>query len=351
MRGEPVLGEQLAVRLDPVPDALGVVEPVDAEQEELWVAELVADLPGAFLDLVRAGELVERVRVDRDGEGGRAHVPVHPPVLVGERDDLAARRQVGEPPDDAHEVRGVPVALEAHEVRPEQTLDHLLAPRQLGEDLQRGERDVVEVADPHVRAQLAQHPRYQLQLVVVHPDGGAVRCLVGGRLGEPSVDPLVGVPPLPVERGRRDDVVVERPQGVVREALVELLQVVLAERDRDELGAVHVERVELEIGGTTPAHPRARGAGHHGRERRHQAPRRAGPGRFAGVVERDVDGKPVGDDDEVVAGHVGHLINSSGIALDPIGAAPIPPVVPAHDRTPGDRSPGVRSGIVSGWRW
>ena len=147
----------------------------------------------------------------------------------------------------------------------------------------------------------------------MHPDGRAVRGLVRGGLREPPVDPLVRVPPLAVERRRRDDVVVERPEGVVGEALVELLEVVLAEHHRDELGAVDVERVQLEVRRAAPAHPGARRAGHDRRERGDEAAGGPGPGGLARVVERDVHREPVGDDDEVVAGHVGwHLINSSG---------------------------------------
>ena len=118
-----------------------------------------------------------------------------------------------------------------------------------------------------------------------------------------------------MERRRLDDVVVERPQGVVGEALVELLQVVLGEHHRDQLGAVDVERLELEVGRAGPAHPGAGRARHHGRERGDQPAGGAGPGGFAVVVEAHVHGQPVRDDDEVVAvrGRVGrHEINSSG---------------------------------------
>ena len=65
---EPAVVEQLAVRLHPVPDALGVVEAVDAEQDPLRVAEALADLGGARLDVGAAGELDVRRGVDRDRE-------------------------------------------------------------------------------------------------------------------------------------------------------------------------------------------------------------------------------------------------------------------------------------------
>jgi hypothetical protein len=107
---------------------------------------------------------------------------------------------------------------------------------------------VVEVPDAQVGTQLPEHLRDQLELVVVDPHGRALCGLVRGRLREAPVHLLVRVPPLAVERRGLDDVVVERPEGVVGEALVELLQVVLGQHDRDQLGAVHVERLELEVG-------------------------------------------------------------------------------------------------------
>ena len=53
---------------------------------------------------------------------------------------------------------------------------------------------------------------------------------LGGPLGEAPVDGDVGVPPLAVELRLGDDVVVERPQGAVGEALVELLDLLGAQR-------------------------------------------------------------------------------------------------------------------------
>ena len=78
-----------------------------------------------------------------------------------------------EAPGGAHEVAGVAAALEAHQVRAEQAVDDGAAPRQLGEDFRRRERDVVEEPDLQVRPGLAEHLRDELELVVLHPDGGA----------------------------------------------------------------------------------------------------------------------------------------------------------------------------------
>src|SRR5665647_2036750 len=81
--------------------------------------------------------------------------------------------------------------------------------------------------------------------------------LLRGGLGEPAVDPAVGLPPVPVVLRRADHVVRQRPQRVVGETLVVVGDVLDAELDRDQPHAV---------GG-----------------------------------EREVDGEAVGDDDELVS--------------------------------------------------
>ena len=90
--------------------------------------------------------------------------------------------------DQADEVRGAAGELEADQVGAEQALEDLAAPRQLLEELGRRERDVQVEADPQVGAQVAQHLRHQLELVVLHPDRGALGGHLGGLLGEALVD-------------------------------------------------------------------------------------------------------------------------------------------------------------------
>ena len=68
----------------------------------------------------------------------------------------------------------------------------------------------------------AQHPRDQLELVVVHPHGRPQRRLFGRGLREAAVDRDVRLPPPAVQLRRRDDVVVERPQRRVAETLIEV---------------------------------------------------------------------------------------------------------------------------------
>ncbi|OIQ76345.1 hypothetical protein GALL_419760 [mine drainage metagenome] len=285
---ETAVPEQLAERLDPVADALGVVEPVDAEQQHVRVAELAADLPGALLHARRPRERVELLRVDRDRKGGGPDVPgrragcdtvavrwlrVGDGVVLGDRDHLAPGGQVGEASDGPDEVLGATGALEPDQVGAEQTVDDLAPPRHLAEDLDGRERDVQEEPDPQVRASRPQHRRHELELVVVDPDDGALGGVRRGRVGEGLVDPAVRVPPLPVEGRRCDHVVVERPQGVVREALVVLLDLDGGQGDRDQSHAVRVERLELDVRRARPSDPRAGRLLHDGLEGRDQASR------------------------------------------------------------------------------
>ena len=182
------------------------------------VAERLADLLGPLADRLRAGQLLEAGAVDGDRERRGAHG-----AAVGQVDGVAVRLVADPLPDQADEVGGAAGQLEADDVGAEQSLEDLPAPRELLEQLGRRERDVQEEADPQVGAQLAEHLRDQLHLVVLHPDRGVLRGHLGGLGGEPLVDGDVGVPPLPVEGRLGHHVVVERPQGAVGEALVELL--------------------------------------------------------------------------------------------------------------------------------
>jgi hypothetical protein len=103
------------------------------------------------------------------------------------------------------------MTLEAEQVRTEQPADNLPPPGELGEDLIAGKGDVGEVADAHVGPQFAHHPGHQLELVVVHPHGRAAGGLSHDDLRITPVHPHVRVPPLTVELGLGDHIVVQRP--------------------------------------------------------------------------------------------------------------------------------------------
>ena len=198
------------------------------------------------------------------------------------------------------EVGGVGPALEAQQVGAEQPLHHLPPPRQLGEDLITGERDVVEEADPDVVALLTQHPRHQLELVVVHPDGRARRRLLGRGAGEAPVDRHVRLPPPAVELRRRDHVVVQRPQRRVAETLVETPDLGLGQGQADQGQAVRLERPRGRPRIAGPADPRPPGLPHHRFQRSDQAARAPLPFRPAVRPLHPVHRQPAGHHHQVV---------------------------------------------------
>jgi hypothetical protein len=159
---------------------------------------------------------------------------------------------------------------------------------------------VVEEADAHVAAQLAQHPRDQLELVVVHPDGRPGVGLFGRGLREAAVDYDVRLPPAAVEPRRRDDVVVERPQRRVAEALVEMPDLGIGQAEPDELQAVRLERPGGRPGVAGPADPDAAGLAHHRLERGDQSTRTGPPGGPAVGVLDPVHRQPAGHHHEIV---------------------------------------------------
>ena len=203
--------------------------------------------------------------------------------------------------DQPDEVGGAAGQLEADQVGAEQPLEQLAPPRQLLEQLGRRERDVQVEADPQVGPELAQHLRDQLHLVVVHPHQGALVGQLGGLVGEPLVDLDVGVPPLAVELRLGHQVVVERPQGGVGEALVVALDLLGGHRHRVQVEAVGLERLEVLLGAARPAHPDPVVGAHHRLDRGDQAAGRGSPLDGAVGLLDPVDRQPVRDDHEVMA--------------------------------------------------
>ena len=228
-----------------------------------------------------------------------------------DRDEVALRAGAEQLPARAHEVARVGLALEAEEVGTEETVEQLGAPGQLGEELDRGEGDVVEPPDAHVGPQLAHEGRHELQLVVLHPHTSALGRHLGHGLREALVDGLVARPPVAVEGGRHDDVVVDRPQGVVGEALVVVAHLVGRQRHRGEVDAVLVEGLGSLAGVTGPADPGAGLRAHDGLHGRDEPAGATPPLDLAAVGDDLVDGQAVRRDDEVIGRPCRrHAINS-----------------------------------------
>ena len=171
------------------------------------------------------------------------------------------------------EVVGRSRRLETDEVGAKQAIDELTTPRDVLVQLDRGEGDVQEETDLEVRAGLTQHPGNQLQLVVLHPHRGILRRPLGDLFGESGVDSAVGVPPLTVELGIDDTVVVERPQARVGEALVVLGDFLSAQRYRNDVVPLVVEGFDGFVRGTVPTDPSPTLALHDGFKCRDEATR------------------------------------------------------------------------------
>ena len=143
-----------------------------------------------------------------------------------------------------------------------------------------------------VRTALAQQVGDELELVVLHPDRRPLRRRPRRGVREALVDPSVGLPPGPFEAGRRDDVVVERPERRVGEALVVLGDLVGADRHRPDREAVVVERLRLDVRPPGPADPGALPCAQ-GRLEGGDEPARAA---LPTAVLVDAERKAVGDD-------------------------------------------------------
>ena len=308
---QSALGQKLAVCLQPMGDALGVVEAVDAEHDRRGVAEIFTDLARPGLNLRIPRKRLEALGVDRDGELPGHDRPGRPRSAdravgpdAGRRvdqrhiDQRAPRDVALQPTHCASEVADIGDALEADHIGPEQPLDNLSAPRQLRVNAVWRKRNVIEESDREIWPELAKQLGHQLQLVVVHPDHGIRRTGLCGCLGEPPVDAQIGLPPIALERWRRDHVVVERPQGVIGETLVVVLDLALAQRDRNDPDAVAVERLEDEVGLAGPADPGAAVGAHDRLQGGDQATGRMLPLRIPVRVDHPVHREAIGDDDE-----------------------------------------------------
>ena len=95
----------------------------------------------------------------------------------------------------------------------------------------------------------------QLQLVVLHPHGRAGLGAFDNSLRKTFIDLAVCFPPLFVELGGDDQVVVERPQGGVGKSLVELLEVCLRQGHRVQAQTFELHGGKLVVDGPRPTHP------------------------------------------------------------------------------------------------
>jgi hypothetical protein len=216
-------------RVQLVGDPLRIVEPVHAQDEP--------PVPGVLLDEQRAvahrrrfGDRLEVLEVDPDREGAEPHAA----IAHVQRDDLALplhARVADQRAHALHEVLAVARRLESDQVELQERAQELGPPRELHVDVERREGDVQEERGPRLQAQRAQLLGHDEQVVVVNPDEVVVAGRLGGHLRVLAVDRLVDRPVGGIEVSARLEVVEQRPQDLVREAVVELVALLGREND------------------------------------------------------------------------------------------------------------------------
>ncbi len=138
-----------------------------------------------------------------------------------------------EPSGGHREIGAARAGLKGKDVGAKQTLEHLAAPGQFGEQLYRGKRDVEIEADAMHFGLFSKHLWHELELIVLDPGNVVGPDVLGRQVGEPLIYRFIGAPPMPVKLRGSHRIVIERPQGAVAEAYIELLVLLLGQRYRD----------------------------------------------------------------------------------------------------------------------
>ena len=229
----PVLGvavEEAAEGGEPVVQPLGVVEPVDTDDQPSTEQRVTES---AHRDLLGRphGLLGDEVAVDRDGDA------LHEGARAGRHRDVVVVRQAAAGEVDQVVDAGLTVALglEAHEVVVGQRLHECPVPRQRDDEVGRGKRGVQEETDPRAHPFLAQQRGERHQVVVLDPDEVVVADHRGEHACERAVDPLVAPVGVAAVVDEVQPVVQQRPQRTVGEAVVVGVVLSAGEVDGDVL--------------------------------------------------------------------------------------------------------------------
>ena len=280
-------------RVDLLGDPLGVVEPLDAEDDLLAAVALLH----LRLDLrrLRATERrAERLDVDPDREGA------DPDDAAVEVDLLRPGLHPEDPQAGGAEVPDVVAGMEADVVGAEHPAEELSPRGKEAVDLGRGKRHVQEEADREIGPTGAERSRQQREMEVVDPHGRSAVGDAGDRVREALVDGDVARPRVVGEAQAADEVVEERPDRLVAHARVIAFGLGLGQEHREVPFVVkqrsnHALRA-LGHGAPRPTDPHVRLG--EPAQRRYEA---AGARRDAGlpvVVQLHGHGQPIAGDDK-----------------------------------------------------
>ena len=200
------------VRQETPGNSFGVIQTIDAYQKLQIVPPAKLLCFTSHLWFPRQGR--ETFRIDSHGEHSEADLPIgelYPIDIDGEPQKLGERSR------KMPEIRR---GVKADQVGPYQPPKQALALRQCPEQLFGGKRDVEEETDACLGEPLTKEFRHQKQLIVVHPD--QVTCLVvpSHAISEDLIDFEVRLPVPDMERNLVHQVVEQRPEDTVGEALV-----------------------------------------------------------------------------------------------------------------------------------
>ena len=261
-----LLGEQALIRRQTRDDPLGVVEAIDAEEPAARRVARQSD--GGRFGARRPVRRALRVHADRIRADANA-------AAIGD-DARSVGVILGEQADRIGEVRGVARRLETDHVCAEHAVEDLAAPRQHAKDVGGGKRRVQEEPDPRLGNARADQRRRQQQVIVVNPDDVARLVLREHQVRKAFVDGAVGLKVRQRDGQAIEQVVQDRPQHAVADAVVVAADVVGAERHRHDAARMQAPkqlRARVLVGGRTlarPADPDMIAALVHGTERRGQ---------------------------------------------------------------------------------
>ena len=313
--------QQMLQRLQPLQQALGVVEAINAEQQPGRRRQVVAlaHVAPALLDRRQCKLLFGTGPANRDR------------VAAGTRRRVAQ----AEPVDRGAEVGAVQLGLQPDNRAAEQALHQFALPRADRQLVGVRPRDVPEADDGGARQPRADQSRQQRKVIVLHQHDRVVRAGLGQhRVGKALIDALVVLPVALAEHRPHMRQVTQRPQALVGKAITEALLLALTQPDPPQrvLGRAGRHRADVvvidERGIGTAAAMRDPGAGagaHQRIERGDQATRGPHHAHAGSVVFMDV-GRAVRDHDHLLAGQLGAQHLAQALCVPRLAIRQIEPV-------------------------